>query len=230
MSDWISFWDTAHSIYVNARHRDVHYRTIAEDVRQLIPAPDATVMDYGCGEALHAGRIAQAAGQLTLVEAAPGVVAGLRQRFVAETRIEIRTPPELAALPNRSYDLILLHSVAQYLSRPALAALLSEFRRLLKPEGRLIVGDVIPRHLTPFADAIALLRFAAAHGFLIAAVMGLARTLGSDYVRLRRRLGLSCYEEEEFIALLAAHGFAARRAARNIGHNQARMAFEARPA
>ena len=34
MSDWISFYDFQHSvIYVNARHRDVHYRTIADDIR-----------------------------------------------------------------------------------------------------------------------------------------------------------------------------------------------------
>ncbi|MEA2923566.1 MAG: hypothetical protein QOD25_688, partial [Alphaproteobacteria bacterium] len=24
MGDWIAFWDSEHSIYVNARHRDVH--------------------------------------------------------------------------------------------------------------------------------------------------------------------------------------------------------------
>ena len=33
MGDWIAFWDSEHSIYVNARHRDVHYRTIAQDLR-----------------------------------------------------------------------------------------------------------------------------------------------------------------------------------------------------
>ena len=53
MTDWISFWDTSHSIYVNARHRDVHYRGIAEEVRRYVPSPDAVVMDYGCGEALQ---------------------------------------------------------------------------------------------------------------------------------------------------------------------------------
>ena len=42
MSDWISFYDFKHSvIYVNARHRDVHYRTIAEDIRELVPSPTA---------------------------------------------------------------------------------------------------------------------------------------------------------------------------------------------
>jgi len=42
MSDWISFYDFKHSvIYVNARHRDVHYRRIAEDIRALIPRASA---------------------------------------------------------------------------------------------------------------------------------------------------------------------------------------------
>jgi hypothetical protein len=53
MGDWIAFWDSEHSIYVNARHRDVHYRRIAQDICAYVPA-GAAVLDYGCGEALHA--------------------------------------------------------------------------------------------------------------------------------------------------------------------------------
>ena len=29
MNDWIAFYNSDHSIYVNARHRDVHFRRIA---------------------------------------------------------------------------------------------------------------------------------------------------------------------------------------------------------
>ena len=57
MGDWIAFWDSEHSIYVNARHRDVHYRRIAQDIRAHLPA-GAAVLDYGCGEALHADLVA----------------------------------------------------------------------------------------------------------------------------------------------------------------------------
>jgi hypothetical protein len=46
---------------------------------------------------------------------------------------------------------------------------------------------------------------------------------------LRSRLGLSRYAEAEMIERLAAAGFSARRAATNIGHNQARMTFLAQP-
>ena len=29
---WLTFWDSSHSIYVNARHRDVHYSLIAQQI------------------------------------------------------------------------------------------------------------------------------------------------------------------------------------------------------
>lgn len=43
MKDWVSFWDSDHPIYVNARHFDVHYRAIADDIAALIPSPVARV-------------------------------------------------------------------------------------------------------------------------------------------------------------------------------------------
>ena len=71
--------------------------------------------------------------------------------------------------------------------------------------------------------------FAAANGFLGAALLGLLRTLLSDYWRLRSQVGLTRYAEAAMIGKLAASGFSARRAAANIGHNAARMTFIARP-
>ena len=64
MSDWRSFWDSNHSIYVNARHKDVHYREVAEGIAAYVPGPGARVLDYGCGEALHAEVVAAVAGEL----------------------------------------------------------------------------------------------------------------------------------------------------------------------
>ena len=135
-----------------------------------------------------------------------------------------------AALPAGSLDIAVLHSVAQYLTPDKLDTLFAQFRRLLTDKGLLILGDVIPPHVSALTDAIALLRFAAANGFLGAALVGLARTVLSDYWRLRSHLGLTRYGEAAIIEKLAAAGFSARRASANIGHNPARMTFLARPA
>lgn len=228
--DWISFYDFKHSIiYVNERHRDVHYRTIAEDIRAYVPSPDATVMDYGCGEATSADIVAQASGHLTMVEAAPNVRAALAARYAGNPKISVMTPDEAAAMPAGSIDLIILHSVAQYLSGDELDKMLATFHRLLKPTGLFILGDIVPPTLAAPAAALALLRFGAANGFFWAAVGGLIRIVVSDYFKLKNTVGLSHYDEAAALDKLRRAGFKAERAKRNIGHNQQRMAFLARP-
>ena len=231
---WLGFWDTSHSIYVNARHKDTHYRLIAQAIARLVPissssGPSARVLDYGSGEALHADLVAAAAGELLLCEGAPGVRAGLAARFANNPKIRVVAPQEVEQLAEHSLDLIVLHSVAQYLTPDETANLFALFHRLLRGDGVLVVSDVIAPHVPAITDAVALVRFGAANGFLFAALAGLVRTRLSDYWRLRTQLGLTRYGEAAMIEKLAAAGFTARRAAENIGHNQARMAFVARP-
>ncbi|WP_127090020.1 class I SAM-dependent methyltransferase [Aquabacter cavernae] len=228
--DWISFWDGAHAIYVSSRHKRLHYARIAADLARHVPHPDARVLDYGCGEALSAPALAAACGQLTLCDAAPGVREKLRERFSADRAISVASPDGVAALPDGSFDLIIANSLLQYLERPVLDGLLAQWRRLLAPGGRLLVADVIPPDVSAVRDAAALLAFAARDGFLGAALVGLARTALSPYRKLRAELGLSTYREADFLAVLSAAGFAGERMRPNVGHNQNRMAFIARPA
>jgi ubiquinone/menaquinone biosynthesis C-methylase UbiE len=229
MREWVAFWNAENTIYVSARHRDVHYRQIADDLLAHVPGPAATVLDYGCGEARHADRLAAAVGRLILSDAAPNVRAALASRFAGHPKIEVRSPEQVAAFPDASIDLIAMVSVAQYLAPDELDQLLALFRRLLKPQGQLVIADVVPSSVSPLTDAAALLRFAQAHGFLGAAILGLARTAFSDYRRLRGSVGLTLYDEAGMMAKLATAGYAARRAAQNVGHNSARMTFVAQP-
>jgi len=226
MSDWISFYDFKHSvIYVNARHRDVHYRTIAEDIRAYVPSPEAHVLDYGCGEATSAELVAEAAGALLLVEAAPNVRASLAARYASHPKIAVISADEASGLPDASFDLVAMHSVAQYLSEAELMRLLGLFHRIVKSDGLVIIGDIVPPQLAAPAAAWALLRFAAANGFLWAAIGGLIRIFVSDYLRLKKTVGLSHYTQAAMLEKLKAAGFQPERATRNIGHNQQRMTF-----
>jgi SAM-dependent methyltransferase len=230
MSNWIDFYDLRHSlIYVNARHRDVHYETIARDIREYV-SPGSHVIDYGCGEATSANLIAEAAAHLTMVEAAPNVRGALAARYGGNSKISIATPEQAAALPAHSVDLIVLHSVAQYLAPSELDGLLVTFRRLLKPGALLIVGDIVPPRLAAPKAALSLLLFAARNGFLFAAVRGLIRIALSDYLKLNKKVGLTHYNEDEMLAKLRGAGYVAARAEKNIGHNPWRMTFLARPA
>jgi SAM-dependent methyltransferase len=227
---WREFWNRDTPIYVNGRHKALHYEGVAADIAALVPGPEAVVLDHGCGEALCADRVAAACGRLVLLDAAPLVRERLRARFGSLKTVSVIAPEDLAGLPDGGLDLAVANSLAQYLTRAELAELLGLWRAKLKPGGRLVLADILPPDLSALADAGALLAFAARGGFLAAAVAGLARTALSDYRRLREALGLARYGEAEMLALLREAGYRARRLPRNLGHNQNRMAFEAVPA
>jgi SAM-dependent methyltransferase len=229
MSDWRSFWDSAHSIYVNARHKDVHYREIADQIAAFVPSREARVLDYGCGEAIHADRVAAVAAEVLLCDAAPSVRAAIAARFAGDPRLRALSPEEVEQLPERSLDLIVSNSVTQYLTPAELDRLLAAWHRLLTGAGALIIGDVIPPDTGAVTDVLALLRYAARNGFLAAALAGLARTLLSPYRKLRARIGVTRYTEAQFADKLRAAGFTAKRLPRNMEHNSARMTFRAHP-
>lgn len=225
MKDWVAYYDSDHSIYVNARHRDVHYARLAEAIARHVPTGAATVLDYGCGEALHADRVADAAGRLMLAEAGPAVRGRLIARFKGNPKIAVISTDAVATLAPESLDMVILHSVSQYLGREEFDRTVAGFRRLLRPGGLLLVGDVVPPDVSAISDSWALLRFGWRDGFLCAAALGLIRTFFSDYWRLRTKLGLTRYSEREMADRLAAAGFTARRATSNLGHLTSRMTF-----
>ncbi len=229
MNPWRQFWGQSHCIYVNDRHRAVHYRQVADDLLAVLPPrPMSAVLDYGCGDALDAARVAARVGRLYLFDAVPEVVARLRGRFAGQATITVLDETQLAALPSASIDLVVINSVVQYLQRTELDAALAAIRRVLRGDGVLIVADVIPPDAGAIDDVAALLGTAARRGFFLAALGGLAATFFSDYRRLRQSAGLATYNEAAFLQVLEAAGFQAARRSTNFGFNTKRMTFIAR--
>ncbi|QWG14145.1 methyltransferase domain-containing protein [Bradyrhizobium sediminis] len=230
MEDWIDYYDSTHTIYASKLHRDLHFQIIARDIIGYISSPDAVVLDYACGEALSAAKVADACGKLYLAEPAPGVRGRLIARFAPNTKIRVRSLDDLRNMDEKSIDLAVMNSVAQYMTPDELDAAFLVIKRLLKPGGRLVVGDILRPEVGMARDVAALLRFALKHGFLKDALIGLVSTALSDYRQLRAKVGLQRYSEAEMVAKLAAAGFTASRAHFNIGHNPWRMTFVARHA
>lgn len=226
---WREFWNQDTPIYVNARHKAVHYELIARQLADALPDDQPAVLDFGSGEALSAGIVAERCKVLHLCDGAALVRTRLNQQFGLLGNVVVMAPEQLGEIPAGTLDLIVVNSVLQYLSRADLDGLLATWRGLLKPGGRLLIADVVPPDVGPLTDVVALFRLAAGNGFLIASLGGLVRTFFSDYRKKRSALGLAHYSEEQMLALLSAAGYDARRRTPNLGHNQARMAFVAVP-
>ena len=227
--NWRDYWNRDTPIYSGERHKLLHYQLVAKDIIGLIPSGEAMVLDYGSGEALFADRIAAQCGHLYLSDAALLVRDRLQARLETNPKITILSPEEVSNIPEASLDLIVVNSLLQYLTLDELRSLLKLWRGKLKTDGKLVVADVLPHGLSPVTDAKALLSFAWRGGFLKSALVGLGRTALSDYRKIRDTIGLAQYSETEMLEILQEGGFSAERAASNLGHNQARMTFVARP-
>src|SRR3974390_2383903 len=137
MDDWIDYYDSTHTIYASKRHRALHFEIIARDIIGYINSPDTVVLDYACGEALSAAKVAEACEMLILAEPAPGVRGRLIARFAPNMKIRVRSLDDVRKMHERSIDLVVMNSVAQYMTPQDLDSALLVVRRLLKPGGRL---------------------------------------------------------------------------------------------
>jgi hypothetical protein len=226
---WREFWDRPHRIYVNDRHRQVHYQRVAADLIEEIPDAQAVVLDYGCGEALQAATVAARCKRLLLCESAESLRNALKARYAGKPEFSVIAPEDIAGLGDGSLDLVVANSVLQYLTREECTALAVRLRPKLSKRGRLIFADVVPPDGGIAADVSSLLASAVRHGFFFAALGGLAATLVSDYRRLRQEIGLTTYRESEIVSLLEGAGYRAHRRTRNFGFNQGRMTMIAAP-
>lgn len=227
MADWISFWDSDPAVFAGARHRRVHYARVAADLARFLPDPDARMLDFGCGHALSAPDLAARCGSLVLCDAAPRVCRALEARFAGEPKIAVATPEEVFTLPEGSFSLITVHSVIQFVARPALVELFAQWRRLLKKGGSLILSDVLSPDCGRVSDAAALVTFAFNEGFLLEALLAVPRARRSPYRQACAELGLSVYGEHELLSMLETARLPATRVRPNVGYNQSRMAIQA---
>jgi cyclopropane fatty-acyl-phospholipid synthase-like methyltransferase len=223
---WVDFWNAPSAIYVSDRHKDAHYRGISRNIASHI-SPGDTVLDFGCGEALFAGDVAKCCKQLFLSDAAPNVRTALEKRFAGIANISVLAPSDLNRLAPKSVDVIIVNSVAQYLSREELLQCIETFKSLLADNGKLVFADIIPSDVGMTKDVRALLLMAAKHRFIGSAVLGLVRTFFSPYRKKRTEIGLTTYDEKQFLSLLNQCGLSGVRSYPNFGHNQSRMAFVA---
>lgn len=226
---WLAFWNATNRIYVNQRHRQAHYDTLFAKVGRFLPeGNEATVLDWGCGDALAADRMSKKCKAVLLYDAAEATRSRLSSRHGGEARVYVLDEAGIAELAPGTIDLIIVNSVIQYLNRAQFDELLVTAGRLLCSEGNLLLGDVIEPDTSITRDATNLLRFAWRNGFFTAALAGLLRTFVSRYRKLRRELGFARYKEDEIRRILAAHGFAVEILAENIGPSRYRKSYVAR--
>lgn len=229
MKSWLDFWNAPNAIFASHRHQLAHSAKVLAGVSRLVPAGgNAVVLDWGCGDAVAANELAQSCRALLLFEPAETTRRRLLANYAGRPKIDVLDEATLAAVAPASVDLIVVNSVVQYLSRQQFVDALRLFRRLLKSDGKLLLGDIIEPDTPMLGHVTTFLRFAWQNGFFLAGVVSLARNVTSPYCQLRRSAGYACYRETEMLTLLGENGFVGERLPSNIAVSQLRRSYLAR--
>jgi SAM-dependent methyltransferase len=111
--------------------------------------PSLRILDVGCATGRLLGRLAAAGGrQLAGSDLAPRIIEVARAKLATTCgEVELQSADAETALPwpSSRFDAVTLTGVLHHFSRPAAA--LAEIRRVLRPDGRLILVD--PCFLVP---------------------------------------------------------------------------------
>ena len=73
--------------------------SIADSIASFIRSPAATVLDYGCGEALAADSVAARCGKLILCDASSSLRSPLEKRHAGHSKVKVIAPQGVQALP-----------------------------------------------------------------------------------------------------------------------------------
>jgi SAM-dependent methyltransferase len=222
---WDAYWEALSD-------RQTLFREQADEyVRNLAATgllnPAARVLDFGCGFGHVADGLAPRVGELFLWDSSRN----MRERAAGATasRRNVR-PLDLSgrsAPPGLRFDLILVNSVAQYMSRADFAAWLRCWREMLSPSGRIVASDLIPPDCEVSRDVFDLLRFSARRGFFWAALRQAAGELGR-YRRTRRAVPLTRYARGDLEGLARDAGLIVEFLPRNLTPFRDRISFTAR--
>lgn len=114
---------------------------------------DWTVGDLGCGTGQVAELLAPFVGAVVGVDESPAMLNAARKRLAGYGNVTLREG-DLAALPvdDASLDAALLFLVLHYTADPA--DILREVARVLKPDGRLLVVDMMPHERAEFRQVM----------------------------------------------------------------------------
>lgn len=215
IKSWSEFWENDTTYACKEHKKLVEDLTIRQQI-SLVNKND-TVLDFGCGESFKKP-LSDAVKDLYLYGDAAQIIKRLKIAYEGEKNIHVIDELDESA----SYSVIFVCSVIQYLSFKEFIEKIKYFKRVLKPDGKVIISDIIPKNTTPLKELHTLITIAIKHNFFIKSIFNILRMARSDYGHLRKDFGLSKYDKEEMIQILQENGFRSE-LHENIGLNKDRF-------
>ena len=169
-SPWQAYWEG-----LSERRRRLFCEQASEYMRRLESVlslrSTRCVLDFGCGFGFVAAMLARRVGQVYLWDASENMRRYALVNVAGHQNIQFVDLSDPKAVPrDLRFDLILVNSVVQYMSRDEFAVRLFQWRSMLARRGWIVVSDLIPPNYRSVWDIVDLLKFSAAHGLLMRSI------------------------------------------------------------
>lgn len=220
-STWNEYWEGMEDRQAVFRIEAADYaRRVRESLR---PQATTRVLDFGCGFGHTARELSPFVGSVAVWDGSSRVrqQAAMRLRDLANIEyLDLRDPGQPTV--TSAYDVILVHSVVQYMSEAEFKQWLARWLRMLKPGGRLVLSDLIGPDASGLKGEVATyLKFAARNGFFWNALMAGLREVGS-YAKARESRPLLTMAPPTLTQWAADAGWAVEWLPHNLSYRDSR--------
>ncbi|OQP54598.1 hypothetical protein A4H97_21770 [Niastella yeongjuensis] len=209
---WGNFWqDQRKSFYAVMKMATGYF--VSKFAKQYPLQPADEIFDYGCGPGFVADSLSGKL-QVTGADINDFFIEECRKNHPASRFFLISTDTAAnkkileETLNGKQFDYILLLSIIQYFkSTDDLNEVIGLLRTYLKPQGKLIIADVLDENTSSKKDAVSLFVHCIKKGRIGAFVGFISYLLSSDYRKISRQNKLLLVSEQTIRSIASRYGF-----------------------
>ena len=217
---WSDYWERIDD-------KQYVFRVEASDyvarLRRLIqPATAMAVLDFGCGFGYVAAELSGNVRRIALWDASATVRRQASERVRGLENVEFVDLESMdSSQLGERFDLILAHSVVQYMTPAEILVWLARWRTMLNDRGRIVLSDLILPGAGGLGELLSYLRFAYGRGFFWKAFTdGVAEI--PQYWKARNNLPLTSATRQQWETWAEQSGLRLEWLPENLSHRQAR--------
>jgi predicted TPR repeat methyltransferase len=182
------------------------------------------VLDFGCGLGMTAARIAERVRTIAIWDESASMRRRAFDRISRVGRADLLDLSAGAPTGVQPFDLILVHSVVQYVTERELEQLMALWAAVLETSGVVILSDVVPERSNIVHDIVHTVAFSIRRGVRFAAGAAMLREF-ARYAAARKRAPLLRLSVARVAAMAAAAGLECRALDANLGFRRNRLSF-----